>query len=70
MKALQRAAHYLLLLVLTAILLRAVYLGFSTLPAEQHSPLPPDDAETVPARKPSPQEIVCCSYWLLLDMIG
>jgi hypothetical protein len=69
MKALQRAAHYLLLFVLTAILLRAMYLGFSSLRAEQHSQLPADDAETMAARKPSPQEIVCCRYWLFLDMI-
>jgi hypothetical protein len=61
MKKLYRASHGLLVLLLAALLIRAVYYGFSLLWTEQH-PQPPPAEEVVDSslQKPSPQEIVRC----------
>jgi hypothetical protein len=63
MKLIFRAAHYLLVLVLSALLISSVYYAFYLLWEEQHPhSQPPANLEggtaMVDARKPSPQEIV------------
>lgn len=58
MKMLYRATHAIFVFVLTALLVRAVYYGFSLLWKEQHPQLPLEGIDDVSARKPSPQEIV------------
>jgi hypothetical protein len=63
MKLIFRAAHYLLVLVLSALLIFSVYYAFFLLWEEQRLHAQPSanldrDAAVVDARKPSPQDIV------------
>jgi hypothetical protein len=59
MNKLYRASHGLLVLLLVALLVRAVYYGISLLWMEQHLQLPPpEEMIGSSVQKPSPQEIV------------
>jgi hypothetical protein len=66
MKTLYRATHAIFVFVLTALLVRAVYYGFSLLWKEQHPQLPLEEDDDVSARKPSPQEIVSYALHAIL----
>ncbi|KAF2123370.1 hypothetical protein P153DRAFT_371695 [Dothidotthia symphoricarpi CBS 119687] len=71
MKALFHIAHALLVLVLTALLIRVVYYGFAILWADQH-PQPvqsQQDSANAKLERPSPQEMAesMNTYWDMWD---
>ncbi|KAF2030953.1 hypothetical protein EK21DRAFT_88479 [Setomelanomma holmii] len=68
MKILYRVAHALLVLILSLLLVRTVWYGFSLLWAEQHPPPPREKAAAAP-RKPLPQDIAASmnTFWDMWD---